>query len=126
MTYPASSVEAVEATDGYVLRSVDIDRDAEKLAQMWSASDDQWPGTWSRGVPITAQGLRDWLQREKRIDALVWDTGDSIAGYCSLWERLAEPNVTYIAVLNVAPAFQKKSLARKFLMHYVERAIKLG
>ncbi|HZB94917.1 MAG TPA: GNAT family N-acetyltransferase, partial [Herpetosiphonaceae bacterium] len=123
MTYLTSSLEA---TEGYVLRSVDIDKDAEKLAQMWSASDDQWPGSWSRGVPITAQRLRDWLKREKRIDALVWDTGDAIAGYCSLWEWLDEPNVTYIALLNVAPRYQKQSLARKFLTHYVERAIKLG
>ncbi len=115
-----------EAVGEYILRSVDVDRDAEKLARMWIASDDQWPGTWSSGVPITAERLRSWLTREKSIDTLVWDTGDAIAGYCSLWQRLDEPNVTYIALLNVAPEFQKKSLARKFLTHCVERVVELG
>jgi GNAT superfamily N-acetyltransferase len=117
---------SAEAVDEYVLRPVDVDKDAEKLAEMWRKSDDQWPGTWSRGVPVTGQMLREWLEREKRIEALVWDTGDAIAGYCSLWEWLEEPNVSYIALLNVAPGFQKKSLARKFLTHYVERVIELG
>src|SRR5688500_15507863 len=110
----------------FTLRSLDLDQDCEKLAAMWNASDDQWPGTWSKGVPVTAQRIHDWLGREKRIDALVWDTGDAIAGYCSLWEWMDEPNVTYIALLNVAPGFQKQSLARKFLTRFVERVIELG
>ncbi len=115
-----------DAIEEYVLRSVDPERDAEKLVAMWQASDNQWPGTWSRGVPITAARIREWLKREKRIDALVWDTGDAIAGYCSLWEWPDEANVTYIALLNVAPQYQKLSLARRFLTHYVERVIELG
>lgn len=114
------------STDGYILRSVDIDRDAEKLAQMWNASDDQWPGTWTEGVPMTPQRVREWHERQQCIEERVWDTGHAIAGYCSLWELPEEENVTYIGTLNVAPAFQKKSLGRKFLTHYVERAVELG
>ena len=114
------------SAQNYVLRSVDIDRDAGKLAEMWNASDDQWPGTWNSGVPMTAQRVREDHERENYIDEMVWDTGDGIAGYCSLSKNLEEENVTYVALLNVAPKFQKKSLARKFLTHCVERSIQLG
>lgn len=118
-------VEAVEQ-DEYVLRSVDVEHDAERLAAMWQASDDQWPGTWSGGLEMTAQRVRESLLREKYIDALVWDTGDAIAGFCSLWDYPEETNVTYIATLNVAPQYQKKSLGRKFLLHYIDRVIGRG
>jgi RimJ/RimL family protein N-acetyltransferase len=70
--------------------------------------------------------VREWLERENCIDALVWDAGDKIAGYCSLWKKLDEENVTYIATLNVAPQFQKRSLGRRFLTHFVERSVELG
>src|SRR3712207_4356357 len=103
----AQMTSDMPAVERYTLRSVDVDRDCEMLAAMWQASDDQWPGTWSRGVPLTAQRIRDWLTRENRLDGLVWDTGDAIAGYCSLWRQHDEPGVTYIALLNVAPAYQK-------------------
>src|SRR3954447_13205439 len=114
------------AVDEYVLRSLDPEADLEKLTVMWNASDDQWPGTWSRGVPITVDGLRGWLGREQRLDALVWDTGDAIAGYCTLWEWLPQPTVPYISLLNVAPAYQNLSLARKFLTSYVERVVAMA
>ncbi|NKB68701.1 MAG: GNAT family N-acetyltransferase [Candidatus Latescibacteria bacterium] len=112
--------------ENYTLRSVEIDRDADKLAQMWNDSDDQWPGTWCEGVPMTGQRVRDWDERENYLDALIWDTGDHIAGYCSLWEEPDEEGVTYIATLNVSPNFQGRSLARKFLCHYVDRVIEHG
>ena len=112
--------------ENYTLRPIDIDQDADKMAQMWNDSDDQWPGTWCEGVPMTAQRVRDWDERENYLDALVWDTGDHIAGYCSLWEEADEERVTYIATLNVAPAFQGRSLARKFLCHYVDRVVEHG
>ena len=38
-----------------VIREVVIAEDAEKLATMWKASDDQLPGTWSGGTDITPQ-----------------------------------------------------------------------
>ena len=116
---------SVENVENYILRSVDIDRDDEKLAEMWNASDDQWPGTWTEGVPMTAQLVRDEHERGNYIDEMIWDTGDAIAGYCSLSKNLEEENVTYVALLNVAPEYQNKSLARKFLTHCVERTIGL-
>ncbi len=119
------SSTAHPATD-LIMRKLDIDQDAALLADMWNASDDQWPGTWNRGVPMTAAMARDWQLRQKSIDTLVWDTGTAFAGYCSFWASAEEPDVTYIALLNVAPAYQGYSLGRKFLVHFVQRSVELG
>ena len=108
------------------LRPMRLPEDAERLAQMWNASDDQWPGTVSDGVPITAQWVIERHGREKNREVVVWDAGDQIAGFCSLWDWPQEPNVTYIATLNVAPQFQKLGLGRRFLQYYVGRAIAIG
>ena len=110
----------------FALRPLDLKRDAPALARMWMESDDQWPGTWSGGIEITPTMIQEWLEREGALEISVWDTGDGIAGYCSFWKDLEEPETAYIALLNVSPKFQKRSLARKFLTHYVERAAELG
>jgi GNAT superfamily N-acetyltransferase len=111
--------------DRFVLRAVDIEQDAEKLAEMWRASDDQWPGTVSDGVPITAVWARDWFLRQDAIESLVWDDGEAFAGFCNLW-HYNEPLVTYVSILNVVPAYQKFGLGRRFLTHFVQRAYELG
>ena len=42
-------------TTEYIIRELDMPDDAPKLVEMWKASDDQWPGTWSGGVDVTEQ-----------------------------------------------------------------------
>lgn len=110
-----------------VMRSMDIDRDAEALARMWNESDDQWPGSWTGGVPMTAERVRRWYEDEDALDVLVWATSEgAIVGYCSLQKSSGEDNVGYVELLNVHPKYQKRSLARKFLTECVERCVKLG
>jgi GNAT superfamily N-acetyltransferase len=108
------------------IRPVDIEKDLEKLADMWNASDDQWPGTWSGGVPITPQYMRNELERSGALEVTVWDEGDVIAGWCSVWKDTEEPDVAYVALLNVPPEHQGKSIGRKLLNHWVERSRELG
>ncbi len=111
----------------FILRSVDIERDAEALARMWNESDDQWPGSWTGGVPMTAERIKRWYREEDALDVLVWATPEgAIVGYCSLQKRPEEEGVAYVAVLNIHPAYQRRSLGRKMLQTYVERCIKLG
>jgi hypothetical protein len=43
-----------------------------------------------------------------------------------VWQHPEEAAVRYISTLNVPPAFQNKSLARKFLTHFVERTAAEG
>jgi len=113
-------------TSEFVLRSIDIDKDAGTWAEMWNASDDAWPGTFTGGVPMTAEHARKRYEREDAFETLVWDTGDKIAGSCSLWEDSDDPSASYIALLNVAPQFQGLGLAREFLVDYVDRESRRG
>ena len=106
-----------------VLRSIDLKRDAETFAQMWNASDDQWPGSFNQGVPITAEFIKTWVGREEYLDYSVWDTGDRIVGSCSLRNSADESDVIYLPLLNVAPGFQRQSLGRRFLVHAVGKVV---
>jgi len=113
--------------DDFILRPLDIEQDAEELARMWNESDDQWPGTLTGGVPMTAESMRRWHEREAAIDVLVWESPEGrIVGYCSFQKDPEEEGVGYVSMLNVHPAYQKRSLGRRFLTTYVERCIELG
>ena len=113
--------------DDLRLGSLDIERDAEALAKMWNESDDQWPGSFTGGVPMTVESVTRWYRDEDALDVMIWtnDAGD-IAGYCSLQRETEEESVGYVHVLNVHPAYQKRSLGRRFLTTAVERCVKLG
>ncbi len=113
-------------SDRYVIRELDPTHDVPKLVEMWRASDDQWPGTWSGGVEITEQMMAEWLERDKYLNIYVAATGDQVVGYCSFHETGHEKDVGYVGVLNVQPDHQKKSLARRMLCRCVERCVELG
>ena len=119
---------SVATSDAFIIREVDIAQDAEKLAAMWRASDNQWPGTWSGGTEITPQMVTEWSERERMLNVFVVETADreKIVGYCSFNERMEEKNVGYVALLNVQPEYQKKSLARLMLQKSIERCLALG
>ena len=112
----------------FILRTIDIEKDADKLAVMWNESDDQWPGTWTGGVPMTAETVLDWYKQEKKIAVYVFETADRerIVGYCSFNEREEEKNVGYVGLLNVHPAYQGKSLGRKLLQRCIDGCTQLG
>ncbi len=112
----------------FIIRQVNPQADAEKLAAMWRASDEQWPGTWSHGVPITPQWVLEMLEREKILNIYVVETADhrAIVGYCAFNQRAGEQDVGYVDLLNVDPRYQKRGLARRLLCRCVERCIELG
>lgn len=122
----ALMITSPESPSQWQLRSVEIERDAASLAAMWNAGDDQWPGTFCGGVPMTAERVRDWFAQEQHIDVAIWDTGQAIVGYCSLWRRPEQEHVTYVALLNVAPAFQGQGLARRLLTNSIRQSIELA
>ena len=115
-------------SEDFVLREVDIQQDAEKLAVMWKESDEQWPGTWSRGVEITPQMITEWLERERMINVYVFETQDrsKIVAYCAFNQLPEQENEGYVDLLNVAPGYQGKSLGRRLLQQCLERCSELG
>ncbi len=105
------------------LRLIDPVRDAAALAEMWNESDLEWPGTWSNGVPVTARDIRDWHEREEYTAVFVWDEGERIGGYCSLVYDKDDDEALYLALLNVSPRFQGRSIGRRMLVRSVEKTI---
>ncbi len=105
------------------LRLIDPVRDAAALAEMWNESDLEWPGTWNAGVPTTARDIRDWHEREEYIAVFVWAEGEKIGGYCSLVYDKDDDEALYLALLNVSPRFQGRSIGRRMLVRSVEKAI---
>jgi len=89
--------------------------DNAALALMWNESDDQWPGTFNEGVPMTEERVRDWMDKESSLVRLVVeDKSDGcIVGFGSLWEDSGDKDTCYVHLLNVHPAHQKRSLARR-------------
>ncbi|HNT77263.1 MAG TPA: GNAT family N-acetyltransferase [Anaerolineae bacterium] len=112
----------------FIIREIDMPADAERLAVMWQASDDQWPGTMSRGIPITPQWVMDMHTEQKMLAIYVAETTDHsrIVGYCSLCERPAEKNTGYLATLNVQPDHQGLGIGRRLVQRCVDRCTELG
>ena len=111
----------------YIIRPY-TSADNAGLARMWNESDDQWPGTFTNGVPFTEEFVRDWMDKETCLMRLVVEdkTDGSIVGYGSLWESPGREDSCYVDVLNVHPAHQKRSLARRILTQMVDWATDNG
>jgi len=105
------------------LRLIDPVRDAAAIAEMWNESDGEWPGTWNSGVPTTARDIRDWHEKEEYTAVFVWTEGEKIGGYCSLVYDKDDSEALYLALLNVSPRFQGRSIGRRLLVRSVEKAI---
>ena len=98
------------------------------LAQMWNESDDQWPGTFTDGVPFTEKLIREWMDK---LDAIirfvvVEDQTEKVVGYGDLWDTAVRPKSCYVALLNVHPEHQGKSLARRMLVRMVDWSVENG
>ena len=98
-------------------------RDAAAIAEMWNESDGEWPGTWNSGVPTTARDIREWHEKEEYTAVFVWAEGEKIGGYCSLVYDKDDSEALYLALLNVSPRFQGRSIGRQLLVRSVEMAI---
>lgn len=111
----------------YIIRPY-TSKDNAALAVMWNESDDQWPGTFTEGVPMTEEIVRDWMDKETCLMRLIVEKGadNSIVGYGSLWATAGREDSCYVAVLNVHPAHQKRSLARRMLTQMVDWATENG
>ena len=105
------------------------------LARMWNESDDQWPGTFTDGVPLTEERVRDWMDRVEAIVKFIVVQngtqngkveGDKVVGYGDLWNTAVRPGSAYVALLNVHPEHQGKSLARRMLVRMVDWAVENG
>jgi len=114
-------------SDQVVIRPLDIASDAEGLAKMWNESDLAWPGTWSDGIPITPDTVREWEEDEGWLVAYVAQVGAEIVGYCSFLEGSGQhKGEGYLAVLNVSPRFHGRSIGRRLIQATIDRSVQEG
>jgi GNAT superfamily N-acetyltransferase len=109
-----------------LIRHLQMPQDAERLLEMWRASDAQWPASRTRGIPMTAA---DMVASEEEMRKVVYvaEVDGHIAGYCSFMEGLfGRAGEGYLATLNVRPEYQKLSIARRLILATVERSVELG
>ncbi len=111
----------------YTLHPYDHRFDAG-LAEMWNESDDQWPGTFNNGVPMTQARVSEWMDRIEAMLRFVVseDETGKVVAYGDLWEERARPQGLYVSLLNVHPEHQGRSLARRMLTEMVNWASENG
>lgn len=111
-----------------VIRPIDLDRDAESLAQMWNESDLQWPGSWTDGIPVTAEEVRESVLEEDALVTYVAEVDGRIVGFCSFFDGHGEVKGRegYLGLLNVHPAYQKRSIGRRLIQATIERSVQMG
>lgn len=109
------------------IRPIDLDRDAKRLADMWNASDLEWPGSWTRGIPMTEERIREMQSERRFLVTFVAEVDGEIAGYCSFTEgHMGREGEGYLALLNVQPKFQQLSIGRKLIQATIERSVEMG
>ena len=101
-------------------------QDAEKLAAMWNASESGWPGGWTRGIPYTAERIREEQERHNRLAVLVVEHQNEIVGYGDLAAQPGQQEVAYLPLLNVRPDHQGRGLGKQLLLALLNRTIELG
>ena len=113
--------------DDVLIRPLDIERDAEGLAEMWMASELAWPDGANRGIPVTPELAAEWEAERRLLIAYVAEIDGKVVGYCSFQkgedEKEGEP---YLGLLNVHPGYHGHSIGRKLVQTTIERSVAEG
>jgi len=111
-----------------IIRPLDLERDAEGLARMWNESDLAWPGTWTDGVPVTAEMVRERERSQRMLVVYVAEVDGEIVGYCSFEEgEDGHPKGEgYLHLLNVNPRYHGHSIGRRLIQATIERSVREG
>lgn len=121
-------VSGASSSTNVIIRPLDLERDAEGLARMFNESDPAWPGSWTDGVPMTAEQIREWHESMRMLAIYVAEVDGEIAGYCSFEEgEHGQPKGEgYLDLLNVHPKFHGQSIGRRLIQETIKRAVQEG
>ena len=108
---------------GLEFTTFDVTKHAQGVADMWNASDANWPGTWTGGVPETGESVTRDYGLQECIETFLCLEGDVVGGYCKVMPDLDEAGVDYVALVNVPPSHQKKGIARRLLQRATALAV---
>jgi GNAT superfamily N-acetyltransferase len=112
----------------YRVREFEVDRpgDPERLADMFNDFDSAWPGGFNRGVPDTAETIREQVQRNRRLARYIVEYEDEFAGYCDLTTWEGQSDLSYIDLLGARLSHHGKGVGKILLLAALRRATELG
>ena len=100
--------------------------DAAGVAELLNASDAAWPGTFTGGIPYTAERVLRNRAEESLILDLVAAEGEKILGYCTLTRDWRDPDALYVGFLDVHPDYHGRGIGKRLLLGALEEAIRRG
>ncbi|MFO7696395.1 MAG: GNAT family N-acetyltransferase [Anaerolineae bacterium] len=113
-----------------IIRPLDIERDCQKLADLFNESEPAWPGGFTGGLPLTEANVREWMEAERTLVTYVAEDGERLVGFCSFLENTPWPtgqyDSGYLDLLNVHPDYHGQSIGRRLLQATIERSVKEG
>ncbi len=121
-----SAIKDMDNFEG-MIRPIDINVDSKKLALLFNAIDDLWPGTWTQGIKFDENRAREFIEKRKALEWFVaFDPQDRLVGICSIHKRMEEPNVSYIGLLGAHPDVLGKKYGKHLLLTAVDFSVKSG
>jgi GNAT superfamily N-acetyltransferase len=100
--------------------------DAELLAEMWNASDKNFPGGVTRGIPETADHVMERMERWNRLAIFVVEYDGKIVGYGDLSAESGQKEVAMLFTLNAHPEHHGKGVGKSLVLKILEQTIELG
>ncbi len=96
---------------------------AARVAEMFNAFNELWPGGFGGRVPYDEQRVRDWLDETSAIaDLIAVDTDGEPVGYCGLYPHWRDRHAAYISVLGVVPRVKGMKYGKRLLLRAIEVA----
>jgi ribosomal protein S18 acetylase RimI-like enzyme len=100
---------------------------APRIAAMFNAFDELWPGGFAGRVPYDEQRVRDWLDHSSAIaDLIALDADGEPVGYCGLYPHWRDRHAAYVSVLGVVPRVKGHKYGKRMLLRAIEIAYERG
>ena len=101
---------------------------AQGIADMWNTWDELWPGTFTQGVPYTADRVKKQFGTLNAVAILI--AVDKIeqrpVGSCTVFSHIRDHDAAYIGTLGVSPEVLDKKVGKQLLLESIQRALEKG
>jgi RimJ/RimL family protein N-acetyltransferase len=101
---------------------------AEEIAEMWNSWDDLWPGSFTRGVPYTAERVKKQWDKISALALLIAidKRTNRPVGSCTLHPNWRDKEAAYIGTLGVSPEALNKKVGKQLLLESIRKCSALG
>jgi ribosomal protein S18 acetylase RimI-like enzyme len=101
---------------------------AEGIAQMWNSWDDLWPGSFTRGIPYTAERVKKQWDKISALAILIAidRRTNTPVGSCTLHPNWRDKEAAYIGTLGVSPEALNKKVGKQLLLESIRICSSMG